>query len=92
MIGYFPFKLFYFDNNSKEKETKIIILSSNIELGKSKKINDVYLLGLIFDIHMPINTETRDDSQCHLVFAVKQLSIDVRSISTSVKAAKPLKL
>ncbi len=36
----------------------------------------VYLLGLISDIHMPINTEARDDSHCHQVFAVKQLGMD----------------
>ena len=40
------------------------------------EINDVYLLRLIFDIHMPINTEAHDGSYCHQVFAVKQLGMD----------------
>jgi len=29
-------------------------------------------LGLISDIHIPINTRTPDDNGCHQVFAVKQ--------------------
>jgi hypothetical protein len=32
---------------------------------------------------MPINTEARDDSHCHQVFAVKQLGMDVCSIYIS---------
>ena len=40
-------------------------------------------MGLIFDIHMPINTEPHDDSQCCQVFAVKQPGMDVCSIYTS---------
>jgi hypothetical protein len=32
LIGNFPFDAFYFDNNNREKETRITILSRNIEL------------------------------------------------------------
>jgi hypothetical protein len=33
---------------------------------------------------MPINTEARDDSHCHQVFAVKQPGMDVCSIYTTI--------
>ena len=39
-------------------------------------------MGLIFDIHMPINTGAHDDRHCHQVFAVKQPGMDVCSIYT----------
>ncbi len=41
-------------------------------------------MGLISDIHMPINTEAHDDRRCHQVFAVKQPGIDVCSIYASI--------